>query len=130
MKSSLVLCVDDDYAIRDLYQSALATYGHSVLAAGNGHQALQIFQNKHHDIDAAILDYDMPGMNGFELAVRLKSYAPHLPILMISGYYPDLDDMTPFVDITIGKGVPIMSIVGYLRELIDQRDNRQGAMPA
>lgn len=130
MKLPLVLCVDDDYAVRDLYESALTTRGHAVISARNGNQALELCQDNLKDIDAVILDYEMPGMNGFELAVRLKVFAPTLPILMVSGYFPDLDDMTPFVDATMGKGSPIMNIVGCIEGLIEENESRRQALSA
>jgi CheY-like chemotaxis protein len=128
MKTPLVLCVDDDHSIRDLYQSGLPRLGHEVIAVSNGTTALEVFQAKGRDISAAILEYHMPGMNGFELAVRLKSSAPQLPILMVSGLLPDLEDMIPFVDAAIDKGVPLSCIADCLEGLIGERGETKAAV--
>ena len=130
MKSPLVLCVDDDHAIRDLYKAAFATRGHTVIAANDGHHALRVLQDKLQEIDAVIVDYDMPGMNGFELAVRVKYVAPQIPILMVSGFHPELTAMTPYVNAAIGKGVPIMNIVGCLESLLDKVSNENQTLSA
>lgn len=130
MKTPLVLCVDDDHAIRDLYEAGLTKLGHEVIAVSGGQEALQVLEAKGSDISAAILDYEMPGMNGFELAVRLKNSAPQLPILMVSGLYPDLEDMAPFVDAAIAKGVPLEHIVDCLELLLEERKDRDAAMSA
>jgi len=124
LRSPTVLCVDDADAILELYQDLLCQHGYEVLAASDGHQALQAFHANAEDIDAAILDYDMPGMNGFELAVRLKNHDPALPILMISGHLPDLEEMVPFVDAALSKGVPVKEILNGIKLLIDTRERR------
>ena len=65
-----------------------------------------------------ILDYEMPGMNGLELAAWLKQRQPSLPVMMISGSHPLLEDMTPFVDAALGKGVPLRNILDRLEVLL------------
>jgi CheY-like chemotaxis protein len=46
-------------------------------------------------------------MNGLELATSLKQRHPTLPLIMVSGSHPDLEQMAPFVDAAMGKGVPL-----------------------
>jgi DNA-binding response OmpR family regulator len=70
------------------------------------------------EIDAVILDYEMPGMNGLELATWLKARHPTLPVIMISGSHPELQEMTPFVDAAMGKGVPLRHILDRLQVLL------------
>jgi CheY-like chemotaxis protein len=111
VKSPLVLCVDNDAAVREFYGTLLSGEGYDVISAGTGFQALALLQVKEKPVDAAILDYKLPGMNGFELAVRLKQHDPGLPILMISGCLPELEEMVPFVDAAMSKGVPVRAIL-------------------
>ena len=118
MRCPTVLCVDDDAGIRELYGALLGQNGYEVLAASSGHHALHVFQDKREQIDAVILDYEMPGMNGLELAASLKQHEPTLPVLMVSGSHPELDEMTPFVDAAMGKGVPLRSILERLQLLL------------
>jgi CheY-like chemotaxis protein len=121
LKSPLVLCVDDDAAIREFYGCLLGREGYEVIFAGTGLQALALVQSARNPVDAAILDYELPGMNGFELAVRLKQHDPGLPILMISGCLPDLEEMLPFVDAAMSKGVPVRSILEGVDLLVASR---------
>jgi CheY-like chemotaxis protein len=93
MKPLTVMCVDDDAGIRELYGALLCGNGYEVLAATNGHHALHVFEAKEKEIDAVILDYEMPGMNGLELATWLKQRHPTLPVIMISGSHPELEQM-------------------------------------
>ncbi len=118
MKSPTVLCVDDDAGIRELYGALLGQNGYEVIAASNGRHALHVFQDKKGQIDAVILDYEMPGMNGLELAAWLKQRHPSLPVIMISGSHPELEEMAPFVDAAMGKGVPLRHILDRLELLL------------
>jgi len=118
MKCPTVLCVDDDASIRELYEALLARNGYEVIAASNGRHALHVLQGKEKEIDAVILDYEMPGMNGLELAAWLKQLRPKLPVIMISGSHPVLEEMAPFVDAAMGKGVPLQNILDRLQVLL------------
>jgi CheY-like chemotaxis protein len=125
LKSPLVLCVDDDPGVREFYGSLLVEEGYHVISAGTGAQALTLVQSRNEPVDAAILDYKLPGMNGFELAVRLKQHNPLLPILMISSAFPDPEDMLPFVDTALTKGVPVGEILEGIQLLLASRRQRQ-----
>jgi len=118
MKSLTVMCVDDDAGIRELYGALLGQNGYEVIAASNGHHALHVFESKEKEIDAVILDYEMPGMNGLELATWLKQRDPTLPVIMVSGSHPELEQMIPFVDAAMGKGVPLRHILDRLQGLL------------
>jgi CheY-like chemotaxis protein len=117
-KSLTVMCVDDDAGIRELYGALLGQNGYEVIAAVNGRHALHVFETKENEIDAVILDYEMPGMNGLELATWLKQRHPTLPVIMVSGSHPDLEQMAPFVDAAMGKGVPLRHILDRLQVLL------------
>jgi len=121
MRCRTVLCVDDDASIRDFYGVLLGRNGYQVIAAANGVHALRVFHSKGKDIDAVILDYDMPGMSGLELAVLLKRHDPQLPIVMIAGWHPVPYEMSPFVDAAMKKGVPIRKILDRLEHLLASR---------
>src|SRR3989449_8330827 len=93
MKNSTLLCVDDDLGILEFYETMLGSNGYHVLLAQDGRQALAVFQEKVKEIDAVISDYEMPGVNGIELAAELKRYNSSLPVIMISGCLPLLDNI-------------------------------------
>jgi DNA-binding NarL/FixJ family response regulator len=63
------------------------------------------------------LDYEMPKMNGVELAAELKRCDSTLPVVMISGY--DLpSDLTPFVDAFMAKGAPVEKILACIQAVL------------
>jgi CheY-like chemotaxis protein len=118
MKSLTVMCVDDDAGIRELYGALLGQNGYEFIAASNGRHPLHVFETKENEIDAVILDYEMPGMNELELATWLKQRHPTSPVIMVSGSHPDLEQMAPFVNAAMGKGVTLQHILDRLEVLL------------
>jgi DNA-binding response OmpR family regulator len=78
-----LLVVDDEQDIRDLVVKRLVREGHKVMSADGGLIALALIE-RHGMPDAAILDLDMPGMNGFDLLARLRVLRPQLPALFLT----------------------------------------------
>jgi two-component system, OmpR family, response regulator MprA len=76
-----VLIVDDDRRITDMLRRTLAYEGYAVVTAANGHEALAKAQV--HRPDVVVLDWLMPGMDGIEVAKRLRA-ADAVPILMLT----------------------------------------------
>jgi two-component system cell cycle response regulator len=72
-KKALVLVVDDEEANRRVLQPMLAADGHRVATAPDGARALEAAAEEAPDL--VLLDVMMPGMDGFEVAARLKSAA-------------------------------------------------------
>lgn len=94
-----ILCVDDDSDTLALRRHFFQSCGYSVLTASSGQDALRaLSQSKH--IDLILLDYSMPGMNGDEVAQKLKGQDPHVPVIVVSAvaqlppsFYPLSMDM-------------------------------------
>jgi PAS domain S-box-containing protein len=79
-----VLLVEDSEHVRYFARQLLDDLGCEVLEASNGIEALE--QAEGQDIDLVFSDIVMPGMNGFDLAKRLKETRPGVPVLLASGY--------------------------------------------
>ena len=79
----LVLCVDDDEEILGLLRMVLEQKGYRVLTANGGSTALEAFVAS--AVDAVVLDYEMPGMNGGEVAQEMMRLNPKVPKLLFSG---------------------------------------------
>jgi CheY-like chemotaxis protein len=71
-ESSCALVVEDDPALREIYANALADSGHQVRTAADGAAALRLLHDGFTPC-VAFLDLRMPGMDGWELARRLRS---------------------------------------------------------
>lgn len=77
-----ILVVDDDKNTRFLFKTILEKANYTVLAAGNGEEALEMMDKEH--IDLAVLDIMMPKMDGYEFTKALRTADNNLPILMVS----------------------------------------------
>jgi two-component system cell cycle sensor histidine kinase/response regulator CckA len=85
---STILVVDDEPAVLNLCRTILRRGGHQTLTASSGAEALRLFQDNADGIDSVLVDVMMPGMNGLELANRIRSASPTVTILLMSGYSP------------------------------------------
>src|SRR5256886_5712028 len=82
--SETILVVDDEENIRHTLRGVLADEGFDVLEAPNGRRALELLE--HVAPRLAIVDVWMPEVDGIELLERMRSHAPRLPIIVISGH--------------------------------------------
>lgn len=81
-----VLIVDDSKMDRTLMQKALEPLGVSVFEATNGVEALDILKTKDKDIDAMLIDIEMPKMDGYTLAGEIRKYSKYrnLPLIAVT----------------------------------------------
>ena len=84
-----VLVVDDEPHILELVEACLPPHGYRVVTASNGAAALETLAQKRAEIDLALLDLLMPGMDGKELWRRMKEAGAQFPVLFTSGYGGD-----------------------------------------
>lgn len=96
-----VLCVDDSQEILEINQSILQAAGYQVFTASSGEAALELLQLR--AVDVVIVDNVMPGMDGFNLARRIKSSAAGILVIMYSGTLRE-NEKFPFVDACLYKG--------------------------
>ena len=83
--SETVLVAEDEGPVRNAVRRILERAGYSVLEAGNGTEALQIF-NTSKGVDVVLTDMMMPDMSGSQLAKQIRETAPDIPVLFMSGY--------------------------------------------
>lgn len=107
-ESHLVLCVDDELIGLKVRKILLERSGYRVLTAPNGSAGLELFRNE--PVDCVVLDYSMPGMNGGEVAVKMREVKPHIPILLLSAYVGLPSEVLSIVDMcmTKGEGPPVL----------------------
>jgi len=110
-----VFYVDDNDRSRRLLSSILAEYGFEMITAADPTEALRRCGNI--SFDLALLDYEMPALTGSQLARHMKSVAPDIPVVLISGHtvLPTQDLM--FVDAHFGYGTTLDDLVDTMRRL-------------
>lgn len=80
-----ILVVDDEPGVRAVTAGFLRRAGYDVLESASGAEALGVIAEKP-DIALVVMDVMMPGMNGDEVARRLHTVRPELPVLFVTGY--------------------------------------------
>jgi CheY-like chemotaxis protein len=86
-----ILVVEDEDGVRALVINLLENLGYRVLPAQSGPRALEVWRDHGATVDMLITDIVMPdGMNGFELAERLRRTCPSLRAIFMSGYLADV----------------------------------------
>lgn len=85
-RGQTVLIADDEEPVRRVASRLLVRNGYDVREAANGAQALRVLGAGDGRIDILVSDIIMPEMGGLELARRVATDFPGLPVLLISGY--------------------------------------------
>jgi CheY-like chemotaxis protein len=79
----VILCVDDEENPLMLRKLVLQKAGYEVITANSAKQALEVLGSR--EVDLVLSDQLMPGATGTELAQRVKSINPKLPVVIVSG---------------------------------------------
>ena len=85
----IVLVVEDEGMLRELFCEFLRESGYTVLAAGTGEEAVEISSRHQGPIHLLLTDAVMPGIRGRELAHSLEQRRPDMKVLFVSGYTDD-----------------------------------------
>ncbi len=124
-KNEVILLVEDDIGILHITHSMLERLGYRVVAAQSPQEALSLSEQDLTEVQLVMTDVVMPGMDGKELATRLKTRLPHLKTLFMSGYTAEIVVGHGI----IGKGVKFISkpfsvaeLAAKLRETLDNRN--------
>jgi CheY-like chemotaxis protein len=114
----MLLCIDDSQAILQFEKSLFEKSGYIVITASSAREGLRlarIFM-----FDEVLLDYQMPDMNGHEVALALRRLTPGTPVVMFSG--GEIPDETyKLVDAVIPKSGSIRELLPTVARLCDFR---------
>ena len=79
-----VLVIDDDAVVGRSFDRVLSQKGYDVSTALSGEEAMKDIETT--DYDVVFTDIKMPGMDGIEVAERIKARCPWTPVVVITGY--------------------------------------------
>jgi CheY-like chemotaxis protein len=127
--SETILVVEDEPVLREMAHSILEESGYRIFQAGNGPQALKVWEQQGGKIDLLLTDMVMPeGVSGVELAEDLLGRHPQLRVLFTSGY--TVDDVSS--DYLARKNAQFLqkpytstTLVRAVRRSLDARFNEQ-----
>ena len=100
-ESPRVLLVDDDAAVRRALAAMLQRNGIQVREAESAAEVIELDQKGELACDVLLSDVRMPGMDGVELALVMRSCQPQLPILLMSGFVEDAQQLARLEDTDI-----------------------------
>jgi CheY-like chemotaxis protein len=112
----LILCIDDEELGLEIRKMVLEREGFSVLTARDGPSGISLFDTAR--VDAVVLDYAMPGLDGGEVAAILRQRQPNIPILMLSAYVALPEHVMRVVSVSATKGDGAFTLVDKLKELL------------
>lgn len=132
--SILVLYVEDDPLTRQSVSDRLRRQGVSVLAADSGEGALALIED-HPALAAALLDLQLPGIDGLETYARLRQAYPTLPVVVCSGHLDGplqqrLLTMGVPKDCQLRKPCPFRVLLAAILKLTDRSRPDEPAAPA
>jgi CheY-like chemotaxis protein len=111
-----ILVVEDDPSARESIILLLRIDRHTVTEAKDGNEALDLVSRQ--SFDLVMLDYAMPGMQGWEVALNIRRIAPALPILMVTTYLEKLSGIDTPVNAVLGKPFAMDELRSAIAKLI------------
>jgi PAS domain S-box-containing protein len=84
--SETILLIDDEARFLDVGKGLLEALGYTVMTAGSGKEAIEVYQASGDKIDIVLLDMVMPGFGGGETYDALKKIDPNVKVLLATGY--------------------------------------------
>ncbi len=117
-----VLCIDDEVLGLEIRKVVFERAGYKVLTASEGQTAIRLFLEN--DVDAVVLDYAMPGMNGSQVARALREIKPDVPILLLSAYLSLPEEASQWVDLIVNKGDGAPTLLLKVGELLSGKSAR------
>jgi two-component system cell cycle sensor histidine kinase/response regulator CckA len=113
-----VLVVEDEKGLREVVCEILRQNGYTVLAAGNGKDALSIMEKHEGKLHALVTDLVMPEMGGIELVRTILQSRPGLPTIYVSGYSDHKIQRGPLIE-CLEKPFQPEVLLDTLRNLLD-----------
>ena len=89
----VVLLVEDEPRVRSQVRRLLQRSGFEVVEATDGAEAKRLFAERHGDIHVVVTDMVMPLVGGVELVATLRAVQPGLPVVFVSGYTAEEQDL-------------------------------------
>jgi CheY-like chemotaxis protein len=118
MQPFTILCIDDEALGLQVRRAVLERAGYEVMTAIDGKTGISLFQEK--PVDAVVLDYLMPGMDGGEVVRAMRSIKPTVPILLHSACVDVPDPVLKTVNATLAKGEGPETLILMVQQVIEE----------
>lgn len=125
-ESKSILLIEEDTAVAQLQRDTLEKEGYSVMVAGDGPQAIDIYNIKKDKISLVILDLALRQMSAHDCLMALLNANPALKALVISYYDPEDQlhrEISPFVKGFIRKPFSVVELLEVTKQVLESRWN-------
>ncbi len=122
-----VLIVDDESRMRKLIKDFLMQKGYSILEAGDGEEALQVFEENQNKINLILLDVMMPKLDGWSVLRQIRQTSK-VPIIMLTARGEEQDELFGFelgVDEYISKPFSPKILVARVEAILNRTSPKQ-----
>lgn len=114
----LVLCIDDERVGLEVRRLLLERSGFRVITAQDGKTGLTLFENN--PVEAVVLDFAMPGMDGGEVAAAMRTIKPEVPLVLLSAYLDLAPEITSLVNVYMTKAEGAPALIDRVRSLFTE----------
>jgi CheY-like chemotaxis protein len=121
--SETILVVEDNEPVRGFVEDSLSRLGYRVIAAAGGEEALVVSSATEEKIQLLLTDVILPGINGRELARRIRFQRPGIRVLYTSGYAGDVLTRSGVIEERlnfISKPFSVLAIARKVRQVLDE----------
>lgn len=121
MTHKKILIVDDEKNLTTALESFFRPKGYTIYIANSGEAALGLFKKQ--KIDVLLLDLNMPGINGVEVAETVKEKYPDTKVLILTAYSDEYKDKLTSLKVEgiITKPFGVLTLVNRLQELLGEK---------
>src|SRR6266496_5293811 len=125
-----ILCIDDEAFILRIYSTLLEHNGYKVLTAPDGPTGIALTRS--HAIDAVVSDFNMPGMDGNQVAQVLRKEQPTLPVVLWSGCPEEIpESRRPCGNLLLNKGDGLETLLPAIEKILkDSAPNKRPTEPS
>ncbi len=109
-----IMVVDDEAALREVTRRLLRDNGYNILTCADGFEAVALCEDDSVQFDLLLTDVIMPGMDGGEVARRVRALRPGVRILFMSGY------AQPVLGSTLNKDIFLLEKPYTLHSLLEK----------
>ena len=127
MEEKVILVVDDESRIRKLIKDFLVKENFSVLEAGDGEEALDIFEKNSNKISLIVLDVMMPKLDGWSVLRQIRQ-ASKVPVIMLTARGEEQDELFGFelgVDEYITKPFSPKILVARIKAILNRTEKQE-----